>query len=256
MRILSILIFILTTINANFIDKDLDGVEDSIDKCPNSKLFDIVDKDGCSKENLLNQNNKTKNSKLINYSIALNYFYSKDFTTNKTYSISFSFNYKDFNFFIDTSTYSINDENKLEDTTVALFYSFDKVLKYTIGIGSYIPMDNEESNKVDFFTKFKIYYSFNKIDAFISYQKIFNRDKDSSNTKSLTFNIGYNFNKNLYYSLSYTKNSTDNENKSEYLSLFSNYYINKNVYISANYTKGLNKNSIDKSYSLSIGYDF
>ncbi len=47
-----ITLFVAATLSlfaANIIqDKDMDGVIDSIDKCPNTPFFDIVDETGCS----------------------------------------------------------------------------------------------------------------------------------------------------------------------------------------------------------------
>ncbi|WP_457596260.1 hypothetical protein [Hydrogenimonas sp.] len=36
-----------------YVDSDLDGVEDSLDRCPNTPLYDLVDQKGCSVESLL-----------------------------------------------------------------------------------------------------------------------------------------------------------------------------------------------------------
>ena len=39
-------------LQANFLDDDMDGVENSFDKCPNTLFSDIVDKYGCAKKSL------------------------------------------------------------------------------------------------------------------------------------------------------------------------------------------------------------
>ncbi|MDA3947323.1 MAG: DUF3187 domain-containing protein, partial [Helicobacteraceae bacterium] len=36
------------------IDSDLDGVEDRVDRCPNTPLSDLVDMSGCRKKNVVN----------------------------------------------------------------------------------------------------------------------------------------------------------------------------------------------------------
>lgn len=251
MRIRLIIVCTLA-LNANFVDNDLDGVDDSIDKCPNTELFDIVDKYGCTTKKL-----KPKQESKIEYSLSLGYFYTNDTVTNKSYSLNFSLNYKNFNAFIETSKYNVDNQSGIDDTTIALFYTFKGNFDYTFGAGAYLPTSDTKDNKTDYFAKLKISYSFNDFDAYISYQKTFNKDKDSYNIDSYSFSLGYDITKNLYTSISYTKNNFNGlDENSQYFSFFTNYYINNNIYLSATYTKGLNKNSIDKSFYFTVGYDF
>jgi hypothetical protein len=253
MKTLLAIFLLLTILNAKFIDSDLDGVEDSLDKCPNSKLFDIVDKNGCTVRNLLTDKKLNK----INYSLSLGYFYSKDTTINKSYSLNFSINYNNFSAFIEASKYNIENESGIDDTTIALFYTFKSIFNYTIGAGVYLPTNKIKNNKTDFFTKIKVSYNYKAFDSYISYQKIFTKDENSSNIDSYSFALGYNINEKTYTSISYTYNKIKSTNEnSQYLSLFINYYINDNVYISSTYTKGLNSNSVKQSYYFNVGYDF
>ena len=253
MKIVLIIFFLTYAINANFIDSDLDGVEDSKDLCPNSDIFDIVDKNGCTVKKL-----SVKEDNELSYSLSLSYFYSKDEVTQKSYSLNFSIAYKDFSAFIESSQYRNDTDSGIDDTTVALFYTYKNTLNYTIGIGAYLPTGGDSDNKTDFFAKIKLSYENNNFDTYISYQKTFNRDLNTLNSNSYSLGLGYYFNYDFYSSISFTQSDSiyyKNE-KSKYLSIFMNYYLNKHVYISANYSKGLNSNSTKSSYYFTFGYDF
>jgi len=58
-RVLFLLILIVFNLYG-YIDSDLDGVDDSIDRCPNTPFSDLVDKYGCSIKSLVKNKNSTK----------------------------------------------------------------------------------------------------------------------------------------------------------------------------------------------------
>jgi len=62
-RVLLLLILIVFNLYG-YTDTDLDGVDDSIDKCPNTPFTDLVDKNGCSIKSLV-KNKKSKKVKEV-----------------------------------------------------------------------------------------------------------------------------------------------------------------------------------------------
>ncbi len=47
------LILLGSSLLFGFSDSDLDGVDDSLDRCPNTPISDIVDKNGCSVKSVI-----------------------------------------------------------------------------------------------------------------------------------------------------------------------------------------------------------
>jgi hypothetical protein len=253
MKFLVSILLLTLYLGAEFIDRDLDGVEDSIDKCPNSDFFVIVDKNGCSVKKLLNKSDAS-------YSVSLGYIYSKDETIKKSYIFNLSFNYKNFSGYIESSRYSMDNISGIDDTTIALYYNFNKKdnIIYTVGGGVYLPTNSEDGNRADYYISMSAKYFKGDFSSYITYTHTFMRDSDSVDTNSYSLALGWRINNDLYSLISYTLSNSiySSSSKTEYLNLYTSYYLNKNLYISFEATKGLNSNSIDKNFSFLVGYDF
>jgi len=248
MKIAFLLLFSIL-LNAKFIDNDLDGVEDSKDLCPNSKLFELVDENGCATKILIDY------TKTINYTLSVSYIHNSDKNEDNAYSLNLFFNYINFDLSLNYLKY-INDNN-LNELAISAYYSFKDTINTTIGIGSYLPQHSSKSNKVDYFIGIKIAYEFKDFNCYISYKRYFNNDLETYNSNLYKLGVGYYAHNNLYTSLTYINSDSiynSNEQK-EHISIFTNYYLNKKLFISTNYAISLNSNS-DNSYSITIGYDF
>jgi len=238
------LFFLFNLLNANFIDSDLDGVEDSKDLCPNSKITDIVDKNGCVIETL-NFKEKPHIDISLGYSI-------KEYSsyTSKYANLYFTYSY---------SNYSFNlylTENKEDDIESSLSYTLDKNnLVYTLTIGAYIPTSNEKS---DFFTRLNITYLTNCCNLFLNLEYDFLRDSDTNNGYIAFFGIGRNITNSIYSSISYKYiNSVYQDSSNEkYLSFTISYDINSNWYISSSLDIGLNSSSTKRVVNFNIGYSY
>ena len=252
MRFLISIVVVTIYLSANFIDSDFDGVEDSKDRCPNSDFFVIVDRYGCSVKKL------TKPTK-ANYSLSLGYQYSKDDLIQNSYIVNFSFSYKNFSGYIESSRFNIDNESDFDDTTIALYYKIDRDnLEYVLGAGIYLPTGDESGNRSDYFASLKINYFKGKFNSYISYTHTFMRDSNSYDINSYSFGIGWQFSESLYSSISYSLGNSiyDSSTKTNYLNIFTNYYLTNNTYMTLSLTKGLNSSSVDKSLALFVGYDF
>jgi len=224
----------------DFIDEDLDGVDDRIDKCPNSSLFDIVDSTGCAIKHL-----KVKVQKISSYdiSIGFNSIKYKD-NTYSSETISFSYYYKDFNLNIFNSF----SKEGIEDITLEFVYKFKRYHK--IGLGFYLPNSDFEGNNLDYFIKYKYSYEYKKIDFSLLYKYIFMRDRNTQNSNTFIVSCGYEFNSNWYSSVSYSYETSiyKDEPSIKTFSLFLNYSINEHIYINTSFSKNF--------YSFNIGYSF
>ena len=234
------MLFVFNILNANFIDSDLDGVEDSKDLCPNSKITDIVDKNGCVIETL-NFKEKSHIDILLGYSI-------KEYSdyTSKYANLYFTYSYKDYAFNLYLT------ENKEDDIESSISYTLDKNnLVYIFTLGAYIPTSSEKS---DFFTRLNLTYLTNYCNLFLNLEYDFLRDSDTKNGYIVSFGIGKNLTNSIYSSISYRYLSFSSNEK--YLSFTLSYDIDSNWYISSSLDIGLNSSSTKRVVNFNIGYSY
>ncbi len=254
LKIAILMISITLCAKAEFIDDDMDGVENSFDKCPKTPLSALVDKDGCPTKTIKFTPNK-------NLDISLSYYHAKidDTYTQTSKSLNLIYNYNQYAFILNGSRYDINGlGNGLDDTTVGLFYTFENKIYSQLGGGVYLPTENSQDNKTDYFFRVKFLYTKDLFDTTFSYTKTFMKDINTSNTNSYIISLGYSFLDNLYSSISYSSSDSiyANSGKIDYLSLYLEYYITDKFYISTTYSDGQSKDANDYSYSFDIGYSF
>ena len=223
---------------SSFIDEDLDGVDDRVDKCPNSSLFDIVDKTGCAIEHL-------KKEEISSYDFSLGFNYIKyEGKTYKNKSFSFSFYKNRF------SVYIYNSFNKegIEDITLEL--SYDIKSNHKLSLGFYLPTMEFEGNRLDYFIKYKYIYTYKQFDISFSYKYTFMNDKESRNINSFVLSLGGEINKRVYSAISYTYEESiyKSQKNIKDFSLYINYSINTHLYISTTLSKNI--------FSFNIGYSF
>ncbi len=230
-----------------FLDNDLDGVANKDDKCPNSKITDIVDKYGCAVSKVV-----FKEDKHLDISIGISRDKSSGNWQNSQY-LSLSYYYGNSNFSITASKYSSNNSN---DLTVAYYYYINNP-KYCIslGAGTYIPFDSNDKN--DYFLSAKYTYYFYNSVLSAEYKHIFSRDVGTKDSNSLTVEYGYLINKKLFIALSYSLENSiyENKNNIQTIDFYTNYHFNKNWYISGDLQKNVSSSS-DISYTVSLGYYF
>ena len=249
------LLLVPLLLQASFLDDDMDGVENSFDKCPNTPFTDIVDKNGCSKKSLEFSQSKGGD-------ISLGYYYAKisDTYSQKSDSLNLIYNYADYSFLFSSSKYKINDIGSgQDDTTLGIFYN--KVINnitYQIGGGVYLPTADTTDNKTDYFTKVKMIYVKDLYDISLDYEKTFMKDINTTDTNSYTISFGYSFSENFYSSLSYSSSDSiySDGGKLNYISLYLEYYINDDFYISSTISDGKSSEASKYSYSFDIGYTF
>jgi len=236
---------IFISLKADFLDDDMDGVENSVDRCPNSSIVDIVDKYGCAIQKL---NFKT----IPSYDISIGYYKSSDDTMEDVASLSFGYWYGDFSGYFYTSSY-LSDENiNSNNSMISLYYKFAS--SSWIGFGVYL--SNEDSDKNDYFVKLKKKFVYKNIDFSVSIKHIFMNDEDTKDTDNFTTFLGFDLTSNLYTSLSYSISSSAYDEKNlQTFSLSVNYDLSQHTYISIDLIKGLTQNSAD-IYGFSLGYSF
>ncbi|BDY12597.1 porin family protein [Hydrogenimonas cancrithermarum] len=266
-KILTVL-FLSSMMLFAYTDMDLDGVDDSVDKCPNTPITDLVDANGCSIKSVISEQhfdiifgvsysdlNYRYNERTDTYTSTVQIDYYKD-----AFSLQLSTSY----FRSDSSSY---DDSGLNDTTVAAYYRFKPLPNLTInaGAGVIFPTYDAElgNNNTDYTASVNFSYAINNSNIFAGYNFTLVGDDDVDtvqyqNTNAFSVGAGYYFTPKLYASLSYYR--ADSIYKSvediENVSIYTFYSIDANWFVTANFAKGLSDSTSDDYVALRIGYYF
>lgn len=266
--IICVLLLLPFYLNA-YDDYDMDGVDNSKDKCPNSLMTDLVDINGCVVKALVSPHH---------YDIVLGVSFSQvnentaEETNTISESVQFDYFYKNFSVQLATSYFdSASDafsSNGLNDTVLAAYYSYKPWHNLSVRIGAGLLLPTYESdldnNNVDYITNLSLSYSVSSMNIFGGYGITLVNDDDIENlayyqnSSSFYGGLGFYPTSKLYLSASY--NSSDSVyNGAEVIqsaSIYSYYSIDENWFSTFNYGYGLSDSASDHSASLRIGYYF
>ena len=246
-------------------DKDLDGVDDSRDRCPGSSLEDIVDETGCLP--------RTGVTLAVGGSSSRGDYGTSETIKSSTKDFQLSYNKNGWYAGVATSYLESGIEDPatgtettsgMGDTYAGLGYTsvgekvslgLQGVVKFpTAGedigtgnsdIGAYLTLMRMEPQSSYFVTAG---YTVTGDDADVTYNDI----------ASLNIGAGANMNEALFVSLStsYADALIDGMEASRSLSLFMGYQWNACWFVNAFYTKGLSDSVADNALSVMVGYGF
>jgi len=261
-------------------DADMDGVPDSIDKCPNTPLTDLVDTNGCTKAkvNLKTQKETKGHADVI---IGANYAGSNFASLNSsdTYSASIQADYYYGNFSLQayTSYYKTAaqdyDASGLNDSFIGAAYNvhMGKSLSLRLGAGALLPTyeTSLNNNNTDYTGSATLSYNLSKLNLFGGYAYTMINDDDVidttnnssyiyQNTNAYSAGLGYYFTNKLYMSGAYNLSNSIYEGIEDIktASLYGYYAINKNRFLIFTYAYGLSDSASDHAVSLKVGYYF
>ena len=261
-----------------FNDADLDGVPDSLDKCPNTPITDLVGADGCSIKSVVVENHFDIVTGLAysQYNYRLN-------TETDTWTASLQADWFHGNWAaqVYTSYYSSDTQTDnidgMNDTTLSGYYTFRNVLprlNLQVGAGVIFPTYDAQldNNNADYLATLNLNYMMDKINLFGSYTFTYIGDDDVSytdingntqtiryqNTNAFSVGTGYAWTGKLYTSLSYYQSDSIYKDVEDIknLTLYSYYAINAHWFVTASYAYGLSDATSDNYYSLRLGYYF
>lgn len=271
MKYIFSLLFIATSLFA-YVDSDMDGVEDSVDRCPNTPITDLVDAKGCSKESLVSENHFDI---VIGASFGqTNYALTPNTDTYAT-TAQVDYYYKDFSLQASTSysstTSSGYSESGMNDSVVAASYMLHPAndLSIRLGVGAILPTYDSDlnNNNTDYTASMNISRNIGNATIFAGYSYTMINDTDVVNatdtvyyqdTNAYTVGAGYNFTPKLYANLSYFqansiyKGVQDLKSVSTYIF----YSIDTNWFFNLSYTRGLSDSTSDNYGSIGLGYYF
>jgi len=275
MKKLLVLVLLSTMSLFAYVDSDLDGVEDSLDRCPNSAMTDIVDIQGCPVRSLVSQHH-------FDIIAGLSYDEEKDIAfvdtfSRTTESLQIDYYYKNFSLQMLTSYYQSStsfdgnlsdvDESGMNDTTLAAYYQTQVTpsLALRFGVGAILPtfdssLDNEAT---DYLASINLSYTVGKASLFAGYTRTMINDDDVGliqyqDTNAFSGGVGYYLTPKLYTSLSYFQSDSiykdvdDTKSASAYLF----YSLSSHWFTTLAYSKGLSDPTSDHYLALRVGYYF
>lgn len=270
MRLLFFLaIFVVLGLFA-YVDDDLDGVEDGVDRCLETPLSDLVDAQGCSMESLWMQER-------FDLSLGLSYADTDYMTLTKTDTLTtaFALNYyhsKKLTLSLWSSYYENKSESYsasgLNDTYVNAEYLLsDDVLSLSLS-GALILPTYESSfmkNNTDFSTTLNLAYALTQnAELFGSFGHTFINDENIAgyaafeDTNHFTLGAGYFMSEEFYISGAYNQSQSiyaDIEDIST-LSLYGVYDLSAANFLTFSYARGLSESASRNYLGLSLGYRF
>ncbi len=232
-----------------YIDEDLDGVDDSVDKCPGTPFDVLVNADGCP----LEESGK--------FYIKLSASYSLDEgESSLTSYITVSYSNTNWYFSV-TGSYLLDaDESKNEVGDTYLFGSYIlnwKNLYTQLGLNIKIPT-SKVSKKIDYTPSILVDMYLNSIDVFLYGDYTFTNEEGLKNSYNLSVGIGNQFTYRFYLSTSfdYSQSNVSGYDDEQYISIYAIYDFTEKFFASILYSYGLNKSAIDHNIFGKIGYRF
>ena len=252
-----------------YVDGDIDGVEDKDDKCPNTRISDLVDSSGCSIKSLQNPHH---------FDILLGSSYSQaNYNTNELSDTFFTtvmldYYYKNFSVGFSTAYFSSNSKTSAQkgfnDSYLTLMYTIKNIQNLSIQVGGGLILPSYKSefhNTTDYLCQLNLEYKFKKINIFASYSYTMIKDGDAKNydieyKNANTYDIGFGIfsNDQLHNSLSYSYEESiyTHTKPSQTLYLQTFYTINQNWFATSSLGYGLNNTASTYSLSMQLGYYF
>lgn len=246
-------------------DYDMDGVDDSNDRCPNTPFNELVDIKGCTVKTLASEHHFD-----VIYGLS---FSEADYTSTPksdtlSQSLQIDYYYQNFSLQASSSYYDSDSDSGMNDSFVGAYYKLSPENELTLrfGVGAIIPTYDTEldNNNMDFIGSANFSYMLKSINLFGGYSYTVINDDDVlgivsyQNTSSYSGGVGFYPLKNLYMSGSYNNSESIYKGSEdiETLSLYTFYSINANWFTNLSYSYGLSDSASDNAIAVRLGYYF
>lgn len=261
-KIFPSLLILLFNINLfAYQDYDIDGVDDSIDKCPNTSFDELVDKEGCA-------SSQTKKTGMFTVKIGSDLAFDTLSDTASSVNIYAAYKYENYQFSL--SNYSYLDNQNRAGSTIGDLYLSGSYKMYLpnssaqFTLGSKLATGDEDisTGENDYFASlYYNYYIDNKTDLFAYYGYTLSGDSpaiDYENMHTFSIGSGYTINEKWYSALSYDHSDSIFPDNGAYQSLswFNSYDISKRYFVTLNYSRGISDNAYNHLISLKFGVNF
>jgi len=276
------LITLLSTGLMAYTDSDMDGVDDSVDKCPNTPLTDLVDINGCTKTRLTPKQNYHHFDVIVGANYTGSNYVSTPSTDTYSSSLQVDYYYKDFSLQAATSYYTTDSsdgysDSGMNDSFVGVAYNLHPSKEMTLRVGGGVLLPTYDTslnnNNADYLLSLNLSYALdNKLNLFAGYIYTKINDDDVSvtlsdgtvydyiydDTNAYSLGAGYYLQSNLYVSAAYnlTESIYANVDDAKTVSLYAYYGIDAHWFMNFSYAYGLNDIASDHAGSIKLGYYF
>ena len=265
-----------------YIDFDMDGVDDAVDRCPNTPLTELVDIYGCTTKNLEGDHHFD-----IIAGVSLSQFNENTLsaldpndTDTLTTTLQVDYYYKNFSFQASTSYFDSQSRNDSDsgqnDSFIGAYYQLYPAssLSLQLGGGLLLPTYDTgyDNNNLDYTASASLSYLVQNTNLFGGYSYTLINDDDFSyldsdkktvtvryrNTNAFNAGIGFYPTEKLYTSIAYTRSDSIYQNVEaiETASAYLFYTIDKHWFATLNYAYGLSDSASDHYGAFRLGYYF
>ncbi len=232
-----------------YVDEDLDGVDDAVDKCPGTPFDVLVNADGCPLE------------EKGNYYLKLSSSFSSDKGNSSLVSyLTLAYANQNWYFSI-TGSYILDgysSEKDVGDTYIFGSYIFPFKNVYTqLGLNIKLPT-SESSKNLDYTPSILIDVFFDPYDVFFYGNYTITEEENLKNSYSFSVGFGQQLLDTVYYSFSfdYSQANVSNQDDEYYITGYIIYDITRDYYISILYSQGINKDAVDYTIFGKVGVRF
>jgi len=251
---ISLILAILTTNGAfAYEDYDIDGVDDSVDLCPNTPFDELVDRNGCSKSQTPS---KSKRVGKLTLKVGTNIYRDKDYEDDTSLNLYANYRYKSWDISISNSrsistSSSYDEDNSYSDNDVYISVGKSFNIKKgiaKISIGTKITGDVDE-DKVETYTRQRGAGGLRKYGI------------ESGSQQSNTQNLNQTSNINQTSTIDNTSTTTYEQRDNDYFASINYSYPitnRQNIFLYYGYTLSGDSKSVDyenySSFSIGTGY--
>ena len=269
-NLLTLLSLLLTTTLMAYSDSDLDGVDDSVDKCPGTPLTELVDITGCPKKSLVSPHH-------FDIVVGLNYS-DADYTglekaDTLSTSLQVDYFYKNFSLQASTAYYQTTakggyDDSGMYDSFIGGAYQLkpSDALTLRLGIGALLPTYDTSlnNNNTDYTGSLSLSYALNKsVNVFGGYIYTVINDDDTTdytyqNTNAYSAGLGFYLSPKVYLSGAYSVSESVIEGIDDIETASGYMYISMKdgAFMTLSYTNGLSDTATDNYFSVRVGRYF
>lgn len=275
-KLLSTLL-LFSALSFSYQDSDIDGVEESVDRCPDSSFDEVVDKNGCTPTqhyfgiltlqigNDISVENGSQTS--THFNLFANYRYddwditlSNAANTAAASSNPLSSAYGDL--YLSTGYYLENSTLTAKLSLGAKLATGEEESDIATGFKHRDPHGERATGENDLFTSLYLNYGITPRQYLHLYYRYTisgeSSQVDYSNFSSCSLGSGYAFTSQWYSALSYDYSGSPYPDTESYqaISWFNSYTFSKRFFATINYAHGLNDISPDYTLSLRLGVRF
>ncbi len=263
--------FLSTTLLA-FSDTDMDGVADSVDKCPNTPFMDLVDINGCSKKSL---ESKQHFDIVVGGTYADSDYQSLNQTDTFASTLQLDYYYENFSIQASSGYFSTSgngySDNGMQDSYLGASYKFKPTSTLSLRVGAVAILPTYDSslnnNKTDYSGSLNLSYALGKVNLFGGYAYTMVNDTnyndgnitaDYQDTSAYNIGLGIYATNKLYLSAAY--NASDSIYKGvddiTSASIYAYYSIDSHWFTTLNYAYGISDTASKNYAAIRVGYYF